>query len=155
MVSGRGGGEQYKRRGSTLSNQSGQARLVQASIHTSGCSLRFIALLSMLVTVMRIRIRDLGWVKNQDPYPGSGSGMNIPDHISESLETIFWVKIFEFFDADAARDPGIFVIRFRIRDKHPGSATLVGKIRPYFYFFFLFVFFHNCIVVIVLHIDCC
>jgi hypothetical protein len=22
----------------------------------------------------------------------SGSGMNIPDHISESLETIFWVK---------------------------------------------------------------
>jgi hypothetical protein len=24
---------------------------------------------------------------------GSGSGMNIPDHISESLETIFWVKI--------------------------------------------------------------
>jgi hypothetical protein len=24
---------------------------------------------------------------------GSGSGMNSPDHISESLETIFWVKI--------------------------------------------------------------
>jgi hypothetical protein len=24
--------------------------------------------------------------------PGSGSGMNIPDYISESLETIFWVK---------------------------------------------------------------
>ncbi len=24
--------------------------------------------------------RDPGWVKNQDP--GSGSGMNIPDHIS-------------------------------------------------------------------------
>jgi hypothetical protein len=24
---------------------------------------------------------------------GSGSGMNKPDHISESLETIFWVKI--------------------------------------------------------------
>jgi hypothetical protein len=23
---------------------------------------------------------------------GSVSGMNIPDHISESLETIFWVK---------------------------------------------------------------
>jgi hypothetical protein len=35
----------------------------------------------------------------------SGSGMNIPDHISESLETIFWVKIRKFFDADA--DPGI------------------------------------------------
>jgi hypothetical protein len=25
--------------------------------------------------------------------PGSGSGMNNPDHISQSLETIFWVKI--------------------------------------------------------------
>jgi hypothetical protein len=24
---------------------------------------------------------------------GSGSGMNNPDYISESLETIFWVKI--------------------------------------------------------------
>ncbi len=37
--------------------------------------------------------------KNQDP--GSGSGMNILDHISESLETIFWVKMLKFFDADA------------------------------------------------------
>jgi hypothetical protein len=34
----------------------------------------------------------------------SGSGMNMPDHISESLETIFWVKILNFFYADA--DPG-------------------------------------------------
>ncbi len=40
------------------------------------------------------------------PDPGSraflasGSGMNSPDHISESLETNFWVKILEFFDAD-------------------------------------------------------
>jgi hypothetical protein len=33
----------------------------------------------------------------------SGSGMNIPDHISESLETVFWVKILKFFYADAAR----------------------------------------------------
>jgi hypothetical protein len=30
----------------------------------------------------------------------SGSGMNNPGHISESLETIFWVKILKFFDAD-------------------------------------------------------
>ncbi len=43
---------------------------------------------------------------------GSGSGMNIPDHIFESLETIFGLKILEFFDADAesgillTRDPG-------------------------------------------------
>jgi hypothetical protein len=30
----------------------------------------------------------------------SGSGMNNPDHISESLETIFWVKILKFLDTD-------------------------------------------------------
>jgi hypothetical protein len=41
---------------------------------------------------------DPGWVKNQDRDPGSGK--NNPDHISESLETIFWVKIFKFLDAD-------------------------------------------------------
>jgi hypothetical protein len=35
--------------------------------------------------------------------------MNISDHISESLETIFWVKIpiLKFFDADADRGSGI------------------------------------------------
>jgi hypothetical protein len=40
---------------------------------------------------------------------GSGSGMNKPDHISECLETIFWVKILKFFDADPGlknSDPG-------------------------------------------------
>jgi hypothetical protein len=31
-------------------------------------------------------------------------GMNIPNHISESLEIIFWIKILEFFDVDP--DPG-------------------------------------------------
>jgi hypothetical protein len=49
-----------------------------------------------------------------DPDPGSGmgkksrsgSGMNIFGHISVSLETIFWVKILKFFDADADPDPG-------------------------------------------------
>ncbi len=41
-----------------------------------------------------------------DPDPGCGafltpgSGMNNPDHISESLETIFWVKILKSVDAD-------------------------------------------------------
>jgi hypothetical protein len=33
-----------------------------------------------------------------------GSGLNIPDHIFERLETIFWVKILKFFYADP--DPG-------------------------------------------------
>jgi hypothetical protein len=31
-----------------------------------------------------------GIEKNLDPDPGSG--MNIPNHISDSLETIFWDK---------------------------------------------------------------
>jgi hypothetical protein len=61
--------------------------------------------------------------------------MNIRDHISESLETIFCVKIHIFFDADPGS--GIFLTldpgsgnrdgkKFGpgIRDKHPGSATL-------------------------------
>ncbi len=52
-------------------------------------------------------IRHPGWEKNS----GSGSGMNIPDHISESLETIF--TILKLFDVDPGsgkiriRDPGI------------------------------------------------
>jgi hypothetical protein len=46
-----------------------------------------------------------------------GSGMNILDHISESLETIFWVKPRKFFDAEA--DPGsgsLFDPGFGVRD---------------------------------------
>jgi hypothetical protein len=51
--------------------------------------------------------------------------MTNQDHISESLETIFWVKILKFFDAD----PGWKILgpgteKIWIRDKHPGSATL-------------------------------
>jgi hypothetical protein len=38
----------------------------------------------------------------------SRSGMNIPDHISESLETIFCVKILKFFYADPDQGSGIF-----------------------------------------------
>jgi hypothetical protein len=34
------------------------------------------------------------------PDPGSGSGKNNPDHISESLKTIFLVKILKFFYVD-------------------------------------------------------
>jgi hypothetical protein len=32
--------------------------------------------------------------RSRDEHPGSS------DHISESLETTFWVKILKFFDAD-------------------------------------------------------
>jgi hypothetical protein len=39
------------------------------------------------------------WIRN-GKNSGSGSEKNNPDHISESVETLFWVKIFKFFDAD-------------------------------------------------------
>ncbi len=51
-----------------------------------------------LKAVLRIRIQDPGSGAFLTPgsgmgkKSGSGSGMNIPDHISESLETIFWVN---------------------------------------------------------------
>ncbi len=53
--------------------------------------------------------------------------MNNPDHISESLETIFGVKILKFFDGDPGSGMekiGSRMEKIRIRDKHPGSATL-------------------------------
>jgi hypothetical protein len=43
---------------------------------------------------------------------GSGSGMNNPDQISESLENNFWVKIIKFFDVD----PGSGMENNQIRD---------------------------------------
>jgi hypothetical protein len=61
---------------------------------------------------------------------GSGSGMNNPDHISESLETIFWVKILEILLCRSwIRDRKIFDLGWKkfgsgIWNKHPGSATL-------------------------------
>jgi hypothetical protein len=39
---------------------------------------------------VRVRYTVLSCVA--DPVPGSGTGMNNPDHIAESVETIFWVK---------------------------------------------------------------
>jgi hypothetical protein len=75
-------------------------------------------------------------------FPDQGSGMNNPDHISESLETIFWVNILKFFDADPGsgmekiwiRDPGwkkfgsgMEKIRIQDREKHPRSATLLHR----------------------------
>jgi hypothetical protein len=56
--------------------------------------------------------------------------MNNPDHISESLGTIFWVTILKFYDADPGSgmeknsDPESGMKKIRIRDKHPVSATL-------------------------------
>jgi hypothetical protein len=50
-------------------------------------------------------------VKNQ----GSGSGMK-----SRIMSESFWVKIRDFFD----ENPESGMEQIRIRDKHPGSATL-------------------------------
>jgi hypothetical protein len=59
--------------------------------------------------------------------------VNNPDHISGSLQTIFWVKILKFFDADPdpgseiflTLDPGWKKFGSVIPDKHPGSLSLV------------------------------
>jgi hypothetical protein len=51
--------------------------------------------------------------------------MNIPDHIFESLVTIFWDKMLKFFDADP--DPGRKKFGSGILDKHPGSAILLFR----------------------------
>jgi hypothetical protein len=53
-------------------------------------------------------------------------GMNIPDYISESLETIFSVKILKCFDADPGSE--MEKLGFGIRGKHLGSATLVKNL---------------------------
>jgi hypothetical protein len=54
---------------------------------------------------------------------GSGSEMNNPDHVSK--ETIFWVKILKFFDADPGwKKFGSGMEKSRI----PGSA--IGKNIP-------------------------
>jgi len=60
--------------------------------------------------------------------------MNIPDHISESLETIFWVKYLNSLIRIRIRnlfDPGSGMEKLGswIQDKHPGSATLTAVIK--------------------------
>jgi hypothetical protein len=48
----------------------------------------------------------------RDPDPVRGSGMNNPDHISESLEKFVWVKILKFFYVD----PGTLMEKIGMRD---------------------------------------
>jgi hypothetical protein len=55
--------------------------------------------------------------------------MNNPDHISGSVETIFWVKILKFYDANPGwKKFGSGMKKIRIRDKHPGFATRLRSI---------------------------
>ncbi len=54
--------------------------------------------------------------------------MNNPVHISESLETIFWVKYLKIFNADPGSGiPDHRMVKSQIRDKHPGSVTLLKR----------------------------
>ncbi len=68
--------------------------------------------------------------------PDLGYGINIPDHISKSLVTIFWVKkILKFFVAGLDPGSNSFLIPdpgsgkeifgSGIREKHPETATLL------------------------------
>ncbi len=50
--------------------------------------------------LIRISVADPDSGSGMGKKLGSGSGMNNPDHISERLETVFWVKILKFVDAD-------------------------------------------------------
>jgi hypothetical protein len=51
--------------------------------------------------------------------------MGNSDHTSESLETIFGVKMLKFFDGDPEwKKFGSGMGKIRIWDKHPGSAKL-------------------------------
>jgi hypothetical protein len=54
----------------------------------------------------------------------SGSGMNIPDHNFENLETIFWVKLLKFFDADPDLGSGNLLDPGSVMEKNcdPGSV---------------------------------
>jgi hypothetical protein len=50
---------------------------------------------------------------------GSGSGMNNPDHISESLKNFVGVKMLKFFIADSGWKTFGFVIVEKIRIRDP------------------------------------
>jgi hypothetical protein len=53
-----------------------------------------------------------------------GTGTHIPDHISDSLETIVTVKKLKFFDADADADP----------DPDRGSEIIIPDLQLWNYF---------------------
>ncbi len=53
--------------------------------------------------------------------------MNNPDHISEILETTFWVKIFKFFDADPGS--GMEKIWIRVGKNRTRDPDKTSRIR--------------------------
>jgi hypothetical protein len=101
--------------------------------------------LSLLVFFLSLSLQEVeASVADPDPgsdafltlYPGSGmgkksmSGSGMFIHISDSLRTIIWVKNLNsgFRDPESFFYPGTGsgMEKIRIRDKHPGSATLAG-----------------------------
>jgi hypothetical protein len=72
--------------------------------------------------------RDLGRGKNPDPDPGSG--MNIPDHSSESLETFLGLKILKFFYSDPDPGSGIFLTLDPVSGmENPKPGSVISRIR--------------------------
>jgi hypothetical protein len=75
--------------------------------------------------------------KNQDLDPGSRSGMNIQDNISESLETIYWVKILKILWCGSESrirnifEPGFGMEKIRILD--PGCLSRIRNNGTYVY----------------------
>jgi hypothetical protein len=101
-------------------------------------------------------IRDPGWVENQDPNPGSGSGMNNPDHFhfpaffySKYLNSLTptgmkkirirdtgWNKFRSWIREGKNSDPGWKKFRSGIRDgkkSDPGSGINIPDPQHYCY----------------------
>jgi hypothetical protein len=92
-------------------------------------------------TVLMIQIRDPGSCSFFTPGSGigdghkskSGSGVNIPDHISEILETIFQVKILKFFAANPDPGSGIFLtLDPGWKESDPGSGINIPDPQHFF-----------------------
>jgi hypothetical protein len=66
---------------------------------------------------------------------GSGSGMNNPDQISESLETILWVKILKFFDVDTGSEMEKIRVRGGKNSDPPGSGINIPDPQHCFHVF--------------------
>jgi hypothetical protein len=67
----------------------------------------------------------------ESQHSDPGSGMNNPDHNFSSLESIFWglkyLNSLMRILGPGWRQFGSGMEKSRIRDKHPGSATLIRK----------------------------
>jgi hypothetical protein len=89
--------------------------------------------------MLRTSVADLDPGTGAFLSPGSGSGkksrsgsrINIPDHISESFETVFWLKILKILLRGSGiwdgkkSDPGSRMEKIRIRYVYPRSRTTV------------------------------